>query len=349
MRPARTAANLIAALLALVAPLTGATAYEVEEERRFGTPEADRELHILSTTDTEHFQPLIEAFLATRPNVALIYTVASSTETYKAVAEEAAPVDLVISSAMDLQMKLANDGLALPHRSDATLSLPDWARWRDHLFAFAQEPAVTLLSRRVLDQLPAPQTRQELIALLRDNPALFRGRIGTYDPRSSGTGYLFATQDARQSQAYWRLVQVMGGLQPRIYCCSGQMIADLKAGDLMMAYNVTGSYAAAQLDPDREGLVIALQDYTNVLLRSVLIPPTARDPDLGRAFIDYLLSPAGRALQAERTGLPPIDGAALGQAPHLHPIALGPGLLVYLDQIKRQNFLREWTDAMIQP
>ena len=344
MRNILIAAALIAA--SLTAPCN---AFEIEQEHVFSVDEPQAELKIISTTDLIHFLPLIKAFQRNRPDLSIGYTVASSAELYKAIGDEAAPFDLAISSAMDLQMKLANDGLALSHRSPQIQNLPAWARWRDKIFAFTQEPAVLIASRKGFEGLKLPENRQELISLLRDHPERFRGRIGTYDLRVSGAGYLIATQDARNSETFWRLAEVMGGLSPKLYCCSADMINDLKSGELLFAYNVVGSYAAAQFGPNDDGIVLPLYDFTNVLLRTALIPRTAPDPDLGGAFIDFLLSTRGRALMATETRLPPIDGEKLADEQYLRPIRLGPGLLVYLDQIKRQNFLRDWTAALVQP
>lgn len=344
MRSVFAAAALIAAIL-----IASASAFEVEQEHVFSAEDARSELKIISTTDLVHIEPLIRAFQQTRPDLTIRYTVASSAELYKAIADEAAPFDLAISSAMDLQMKLANDGLVLSHNSPQVQSLPGWARWRDKIFAFTQEPSVLIASRKGLAGLNLPENRQELISLLRDHPERFRGRIGTYDLRVSGVGYLIATQDARNSETYWRLAEVMGGLSPKLYCCSADMINDLKSGDLLFAYNVMGPYAAALLGPEDDGFVLPLYDFTHVLLRTALIPRSAPDPELGGAFIDFLVSPQGRALMSAETRLPPIEGDKLAEAQYLRPIGLGPGLLVYLDRIKRQNFLRDWTAALVQP
>lgn len=326
-----------------------APGFEVEEERLFPAEgPGSAELRILSTTDLVHFVPLIEAFQKENSGVAVLYTVASSTEAFKAVTVDGAHFDLVISSAMDLQMKLANDGFSQGYRSSVTDTLPDWAKWRDEVFAFTQEPAVVVVSKAALGGLPAPETRQELIAMLRDHPDLFDGKIGTYDLRTSGVGYLFATQDARQSDAFWRLAEVMGTLHPRLYCCSGQMIDDLQAGRIALAYNVMGSYADAQLKDDSDGTVIALTDFTNVLLRSAAIPSHADAPVLAGAFLDFLLGPRGRLLMQATGALPPLDATVLSAQTNQRPIRLDPGLLVYLDSLKRKSFLREWTAALLQ-
>lgn len=340
--------RLVLALGLMFGAATAAAAFETEEERLFEAGDDAPEIRILSATDTEIFAPLVLAFQSANPGIAVRYTVASTTEVYKAVAGREAEFDLVVSSAMDLQMKLANDGYAREHRSAETAALPEWAVWRDQLFAFAQEPVVLVVSLAAFDGLSLPKTRADLITLLRANPDRFTGRIGTYDPNRSGAGYLFATQDARQSDTFWRLSEVMGGLSPRLYDGSVAMISDVQAGKLALAYNVLGSYAAAQLGGDPETAVIELEDFTSVLLRTALIPRAASRPELGALFLDFMLSEDGQTLIDEKAGLPRIDAATLASAGYRRPIRLDPGLLVFVDPLKRQGFLTEWTAAVVR-
>lgn len=341
MRPA------IAALTLTCALANASGGFEIEEERVFAG--GSDSLHILSTTDTMAFAPLIAGFQRSHPKIAVRYTVASSQEVFKAVQGEGLAFDLVISSAMDLQMKLANDGFAAAHSSPETQVLPAWASWGGQLFAFAQEPVVMIASRTAFDGLPLPRTRQDLIRALRDNPDRFRGRIGTYDPKLSGAGYLFATQDARQSDTFWRLAEVMGALDARLFASTGAMIDGVRSGNLALAYNVLGSYATPRLQEGREGVVIEPQDFTLTLLRTGFIPRNARRPELGATFLDFLVSAEGRRLFPDDAGLPPIDEAALEAGQHLRPIRLDPGLLVFVDPIKRRRFLNEWSEALIHP
>ncbi|WP_415182387.1 ABC transporter substrate-binding protein [Phaeovulum sp.] len=342
--------NLILALGLTLCGVGSAQGFAIEEDAGFAAFDTEVEqLRVLSTTDTQIMAPVIAGFQAANPGVSVHYTVANSQQVQAAIMAEGAAYDLVISSAMDLQMQLANDGFALPWQSAQTTALPGWARWQDTLFAFAQEPVVLIAARSAFDGLSPPRTRRELTALLRDNPERFQGRIGTYDPARSGAGYLFATQDARLSETFWRLAEVMGGLDPVLYDSTVLMINDLKERRLVMAYNVLGSYAAPLLADDDTTMLIELEDHTLTLLRTGLIPRTATSPRLGGAFLDYLLGPEGRTLIAQKAGLPPIDEAALAAKPHLRPIRLDPGLLVYLDALKRRDFLEEWDAALIQP
>jgi iron(III) transport system substrate-binding protein len=346
MRAALDALGLILALAG------GAGAEGFEEDRLFpATGQETGRLSVISTTDTRVFAPVIERFQALNPGIALRHAVTGSADLHQRLAgpDAAEGFDLAISSAMDLQMKLANDGRTLPHALADPAALPRWARWQDRLFAFTQEPVGILVSRRALSGLPPPRSRQDLVALLRDHPARFEGRIGTYDPAESGAGYLFATQDARLSDTFWRLAEQMGGLHPRLYGATSDMIADLAAGRLAMAYNVLGSYATPRVADNPDLLLIEPEDHTLTLLRTALIPLGAARPDLAGRFIDFLLSEPGRRALREGGGLPPVDGAALARAPHHLPIRLDPGLLVHLDPLQRQRFLAEWSAAMLQP
>ena len=99
----------------LVLCATWATAFEIEARHEYPGSGGGGTLRILSTADIEVFAPLIVAFQSENPSLDIVYDVASSAQIMQAIALESAAYDLAISSAMDLQMKLANDGMAQPH------------------------------------------------------------------------------------------------------------------------------------------------------------------------------------------------------------------------------------------
>ena len=322
--------------------------FEVDHRRIFPAQTESRVLKVISTADLELFAGVIEMFQSQNPSVSVDYFEVSSTELVKALVEDKAQFDLAVSSAMDLQTKLANDGMALPFRSEFTVQLPGWAHWQDLVFAFTQEPAALVFSARDFDGQSVPKTRQELITVLRSDPERFKNRVGTYDIRSSGLGYLFATQDARTSETYWRLAEVMGNMNAQLYCCSGKMIEDVGSGKLAFAYNVLGSYAAVQINNQDDIIIVEPSDFTTLMLRSALIPKNAQQPQLAGLFIDHLLSSSLDASKAEDFPFPTLQRDVLEQETALRPIRLGPGLMVYLDRLKRKNFLKAWENAILQ-
>lgn len=332
-------------LATLLAGAAVAQNFEIENRREYpGT--GPTVLRVISTADLDVFEPFLARFQAENPQVGIDYVVASSAEVHRAVRGGAA-FDLVLSSAMDLQFTLANDGIAQTYSSSVTQALPDWARWNDRLFAFTAEPAVVVINDALFNGLPLPRTRAELVTLLRENPDRFAGRLGTYDLRISGLGYLFATQEARSSDAYWRLTEVMGRLDTRLYCCSGQMIDDVASGELALAYNVLGSYAAQRLTRVEGLSVLPLEDFANVMLRTALIPATATEVAAAGAMLDALLR-EGMGQSAALPVLPPLQTRGEADSSPFGPIRLGPALMVYLDRLNRESFLAAWGAAMEQ-
>jgi len=342
MRCLALALGLICAALA-----SKAQPIEIEDQRLYPGTGA-QVVRVISTADLDVFDPFLLRFQRQNPQIGIDYTVVSSSDLHRALSHGAV-YDLALSSAMDLQFKLANDGFAQGYSSAQTEALPDWAQWRNQIFAFTAEPAVIVLSRARFNGLPVPQTRQDLIDLLRDNPERFAASVGTYDIRDSGLGYLFATQEARSSDAYWRLTEVMGRLDPQLYCCSAQMIDDVASGRLALAYNVLGSYAAERLASGaEEGLqILQMEDFANVMLRTALIPATATEVEAAGAMLDALLAEGMGSTRAS-TSLPPLRPPQDAQPQAFGPIRLGPGLLVYLDRLNRQTFVEQWENAMEQ-
>src|SRR5438045_5546768 len=101
---------------------------------------------IYSALDTKAAQPLIKDFNAAYPNIKVEYNDMNSTELYnRFIAEVAAGqggADVMWSSAMDLQVKLVDDGKAMAYKSPEAAKLPSWAVYKDQAYGTTYEPAV---------------------------------------------------------------------------------------------------------------------------------------------------------------------------------------------------------------
>jgi iron(III) transport system substrate-binding protein len=314
-------------------------AQEWEDRRVFTGAGASETLRVISSTDTSFLAPIIEGFHKENPEVAVEYLVTGTAALDKIFRDAPRQYDVVISSAMDLQLRLVNDGLGAQIDD---VNLPSWAQWRQSLFAFTLEPAAIVINKAAFEGRPIPSTRQELIQELRSRPAFFENRLGTYDVRESGLGYLFATQDARASETYWRLMEVMGGLGTNLYCCSGDMIDDLTSGKITVAYNVLGSYAKARKAKNDKIEVILPSDFPTTMMRTAIVSKTAPSIRSAENFVRHLLD-AQSTKQAEAGSLPNLD-----LKPGQQTIVLEPALMTYLDSLKRKTFITEWERAIIQ-
>ena len=319
-----------------------------------------QELHVHSATDTAAIAGLIAGFETANPGVRVVYTEYNTAELHAAVlASGAVGMDVVISSAMDLQVDLVNRGLALPFRPRTAAALPSWASWRDELWGFTFEPVVMAFNRAAFEGRDLPRTRSELASQVRDDPDFYNLRVGTYDVALSGVGYLFATQDARRGYQLPRLVETLGRAQAATYCCTSDILEAVADGRLIYGYNVIGSYALdiASRDP-RIGLYL-LDDYTLAFSRTAFVPRVARNAELGQRFIAYLLSDEGQEKITLSGGLLPVAAIEEATAPErlaelfrgkpVFPIRLGPGLLTYLDRMKKIRFLTDWSASFDRP
>uniref|UniRef100_A0A9E7ZS33 histidine kinase n=1 Tax=Bosea sp. NBC_00436 TaxID=2969620 RepID=A0A9E7ZS33_9HYPH len=312
-----------------------------------------RQLVIVGTTDTPLFEPFILDFQKLWPDVAIAYAEMDTLPLYREfTAGTLKPEpDLIVSSAADLQVKLANDGFALRHESSATRALPTWARWRSEVFGFTFEPAVIVYNRDLVPDAEAPRSHLQLAQFLARDTDRWRGLIGTYDIVKSGVGHLLAAQDELISANFWRLANVLGTVGVRLYGGSVDILDLLEQGKLAIGYNVLGSYAFARQAANSRLHVVIPEDYALILTRTILIPRTAAHPDVARAFLDHLLSARGQAIASGATKL----GAVMQDVPQgrsvagvvgapgvLQPIALGQALLVSLDQQRKSRFLQTW-------
>lgn len=330
---------------------------------RFPSPQTESgRLTVYSTTDLAAIKPLIADFQLVWSDVSIDY-IEYLTNELNALAAEACrrqePLgDLLLSSSVDQLVKLANDGCATAHSSPETARVASWANWRDEVFGFTYEPAVFVYNTSKVPPADVPRTHVELADLLREKLDTYRGRVGTYDIRLSGIGYLLAFNDARQTTAvFGRLLESMARASAVARCCTGEILEEVAKGNLYIGYNMLGSYAydAALRHPQLR--VVVPRDYTLVLSRGALIPKGARQADLGARFLDYLLSERGQSVAkanafyfTESGGLPPdVDGPQnLKESGIAQPIRIGPGLLAVQDRAQRQRFIEDWSQSLIE-
>ena len=352
--PSRTLPALILVVACLCTTPAAARVFD------FPAPGDAGHVVIYGTTDIEATAPVIDGFQALYPGIAVTYHELNSLEVYeRTLAEHAAGdvrADLLLSSAMDLQLKLVNDGYARSYMAPAVGWLPRWAVWRNEAFGFTFEPAVIVYNRDGVPREDVPATRADLLRLIESEPAAYAGRVATYDPQRSGLGFLFATQDAQRSREFWRLVKGLGATGVKLYSSTAAILDRIADGRFLLGYNLLGSYALARSARDASLGVVLPRDYTLAMSRIAMLTRGSPDPWAAERFLDFLLSEAGQRIIAERASLYSLHPAVHGEATaaalreragdSLIPIRVGPGLLVNLDQVKREKFLRTWERAL---
>ncbi|MDX1464890.1 MAG: ABC transporter substrate-binding protein [Halomonas sp.] len=341
---------LIAALL-LALPTT----LQATQSLRYpAVPEGDAAypLVIHGALDLPQVRPLLDAFHRDHPQFAIHYRNLSTLALHERFLGAPAEADVLISSAMPWQYRLANDGQAQLLDTPAARRWPAWARWRSELFAVTFEPIVMVVNEAIIERFGEVRSHADLLTLLERRDETLRGRVVTYDPAISGAGYTYAIEESRLSPRYWELVAALGEAEAALAETTGEMLEGLIEGRYLVGYNLLGSYARERLADHPQLRIVLPEDYTLVTQRLALVPRLAPHPEAARRFLDYLIGERGQEVLARDTPLgaihPSLEGPGtaaalrrqLGEA--LRPIPLGPGLLATLDDLKREALLTRW-------
>jgi len=318
-----------------------------------------RVVTVYSSLDGPLAEPMIAAFQAANPDIAVAYEDLQTVDIYdRVVAETDAgrpTADFAFSSSMDLQVKLANDGYAQQSNLELSASWPRWANWRNTAYALTYEPAVFIYHKPSFTGT-APSTRAELIQYLRANADAIYGRVGTYDIERSGVGFMFFSRDQEQYSDVWSLVGAMGAAGVKLYSTTSAIVDRVASGQFVFGYNILGSYAAEAAARNPDLGIILPTDYTIVTSRIGLVPKAAANPDLGRRYLEFFMSAEGQTILAKKLKIAALNPSVTGEntanamqqalGNQLRPVPVSPGLMVYLDQVRRARLIRRWNDAL---
>jgi iron(III) transport system substrate-binding protein len=315
---------------------------------------------VYSTTDAALVKALLKDFESAFPGVKVEYSDMNSTEVYnRFVSENAAranSADVVWSSAMDLQIKLASDGLAVEYKSPELAQLPAWAHWKDTVYGTTFEPVAFVYNKRLVPAEDVPKTHAEFAKLLTAKADKYQGKVTMYDAEKSGVGFMLANQDTKLDPQFWDLIKTMGKTGVKVQSSTGTMLERISSGENLIGYNILGSYALTRAKKDPSMGVQFSTDYNLVLSRLMFISKSARNPNAARLFTDYVLSKRGQLILAEQAELFSVRNditgkdSGVGFAQQLgnavKPIPVSADLLQGLDQSKRLDFMKQWQVAL---
>lgn len=357
MITAATAALLFSATAALAQAPQG---YPADYGKIVEAAKKEGKVVVYATTDAVAAQPLIKEFQTLYPGVQVEYSDLNSTELYNRFIAEAAAGsgtgDVLWSSAMDLQVKLVNDGRAESYASPEIPSLPKWAVWKNEAYGTTYEPIAFVYNKRLVPEADVPHDHTALMKLLNEKTEAYKGKVTAYDPERSGVGYLFINQDAANFPQAWDLFKAFGKASIKLYTSAGAMMERVTSGEHLIGYGIFGSYAIARAKKDPNLGMVLPKDYTLIMSRVAFISKQAKNPNAAKLFLDFMLSKKGQTLIAGPAELyslrTDVDGETTAKKVNeqlgdkVKPIPIGPDLLSYLDTKKRLEFLKKWQAAM---
>ncbi len=356
----KAAAAVAAGLVCIVAGAQVPAGYPANYADTIAAAKKEGKVVIYSSTDTVAANPLIKDFQALYPGITVEYNDMNTTEIYNRFISESAAgggsADVLWSSSMDLQIKLANEGNGLAYNSPELPQVPAWANFKNTAYGTTYEPIAFVYNKRVMQPADVPQSHADLTKMLLATPDKFKGKFTTYDIEKSGVGFMLITQDSKQNPQFWDFVKAMGGVGPRFQSSSGTMMERVSSGENSIGYNIFASYAVLRMKKDPGIGYVLPKDYTLVMSRVQFISAKAKNPNAAKLWLDYILSKRGQQIIASQADLGSIRNDVEGEMTAsslaktlgntVRPIPVSADLLVYLDQAKRLEFIKQWQAAI---
>ena len=347
---------VLAASLATAALSQVPAGYPADYAQTVAAAKKEGKVVIYSALDTKAATPLIRDFNALYPDIKVEYNDMNSTELYnRFIAEVAAGqggADVMWSSAMDLQVKLVDDGKAMAYKSPETAKLPAWSVYKGEAYGTTFEPAVFIYNKRLVTGDEIPTDHASFAKIINSHADKYKGKVTTYDIEKSGVGFMFVVQDSKYFPGLKDLVKGFGATGYKVYASTGNMLEKTSSGEHLLGYNVLGSYAAVRAKKDPGLGVVLPKDYTLVLSRVIFIGKNAKQPNAAKLWVDYVLSQRGQKVIGSDVELysirddvdAPYTAAKLKAelGANVKPIPVSSEITQYLDPKKRLDFLAEW-------
>ena len=315
---------------------------------------------VYSVLSNRAAKPLIDDFKALYPGIEVAYEGDQGSnetqERFLAEVKKGGGPDVMWSSAMDLQIKLVEDGHAMTYRSPEAASLPGWAVYKDQAYGSTYEPVVFIYNKEKLREDEVPRDHGQFAKMLTANPARYKGKVTTFDIEKSGVGFMFATQDRRHHRGLEDIANAMGKVDYQPTAGTGPQLDKVASGEYLLGYNVMGAYALVRAKREPTLGVVMPQDYTIVLSRVAFISKKAKHPNAAKLWLDHLLSARGQKVIGDSLELFAIrsdvdaryTAATLSKelGARARPITIDGDLALALAPSRRDPFIKRWNEAV---
>ena len=344
------------ALVPFAAAAQAPAGYPADYAKTIDAAKKEGKVVVYSALDTKAASPLIKDFSALYPDVKVEYNDMNSTELYNRYIAEVASgqggADVLWSSAMDLQVKLVDEGKALTYKSPEAGKLPSWANYKDQAWGTTYEPTVFIYNKRLVTGDDIPTDHASFAKIIAAKPDKFKGKVTSFDIEKSGVGFMMVTQDAKHFPGLKELEKGFGATAYKVYSSTGNMLEKVSSGEHVLGYNIIGSYAMVRAKKDPNLGVVLPKDYSLVLSRVMFIGKGAKNPNAAKLFADYILSQRGQKLMGSDVELfavrDDVDAEFTAgklkkeMGDKLKPIPIGSEITAYLDSKKRLEFINDW-------
>ena len=299
LRASLTACWLAAALLPTTTPASAEDWTQIETASR-----QEGRVLTYSTLRPDNWKPIIEAFNKRYPWIKVeTLRVGSHNEAFERQRAESATgtrsADLLLASSVDRWADMSSKGDLIEFAPERVADLPEWAKAKDY-FTFAIEPQVMIFNKLLLPEKLWPKGLSDLADKVRSNPALFKGKIASYNPLISPFSYsIYWTAMKHHGDAFWRAMETIGP-NLKFEQTAGAIVDKVITGEYLVGLYLPESLVP-KLDAQRSRImgIVLPEDGTPMSPRSMGVMRKAQSPASAKLLINFLLSREGQIAMAK--------------------------------------------------
>ncbi len=292
-----TAAGILAATLALsacAAPPTAAPAAQPAAQSPTG------ELTLYTSRAEALFKPVVEAFNARYPGIKLIVLSGSNGELAAKILEERTnpKADVLINSDTLTMESLAAEGVFEPNDSQAIAAVPEAYRAADgNWVALTLRPRVIMYNTDLVKPEELPKSLLDLA-----DPK-WKGQIGSADSRNGAMmANLVALRKLAGDQKTADFVKGLVANETQWFSGHTEVRKAVGAGELKLGFVNHYYYHLSKAEGAPVGIIYPDQDTFGLVVNSTNagIIKGSKNVELAKTFVDFMLSPDGQKVFAEK-------------------------------------------------
>lgn len=265
---------------------------------------ADGRVLIYSNMGDDNWGPVLAAFSAAYPDIKVENLEMGPAEVFSRYRAEVGTgigsADFLVAGSIVDWIHASDDGLLADYQSPEKANVPEWSYPLDGVYTFSADPMVIIYNSMLVPEEQRATGMQDYFAKVKEFPATFDGKIGTYDGRYAfGESINYAVVRKHGDEA-WAWFEAVGpSVKPG--GGAGGMIEKTLTGELTSAYFVSGPSLFPKLKDGVEQIIDweFPADGTPIFLRGMGITAKSARPAAAQVFLDFLLSEPGQVAIAE--------------------------------------------------
>lgn len=261
-------------------------------------------LRIYSNMGPENWAPIKAAFEEKYPWLTVETLDLGASEMFTRYGAEtgtgAPTADFMVTASPAGWLNFHDAGEVMPYDAPEGEGLPDWSKPMEGLYTFSADPILLGYNKLLVLEESRVSSLAELAKVVEGGDALYKGRIGSYDPTQPFGADIFWAVGREAGDDFWSWMDAIG---PNVggFTGSGGMIEKILSGENTVALFLSSTTLFPKLGGPLDQVLdwTYIKDGQPIFIRGMAIPKGAENDNAAKLMMNFLLSKEGQIKVAE--------------------------------------------------